>query len=407
MDLGESAVLFRILLLFTIPTLSDDVYRYLWDGYVATEGVSPYAFAIDAPELDDSDSPQRDLANNRSMASPYLPTAQWVFFGTAFLFPLQPIFLQLVMVVFDSLSAWIIAKLLALAVLPAHHLLLYLWNPLVVVEVAHGAHVDVWMVLLTMTAVYLTLAPKYAHNAKGTLGAPCFGTGNPDENITDFNSPCLVLALDVAAVYGLWRGCHCFADSIRLACGVGFDGGVGWTGLFGALRIYGGRWKFNSGIFHWLESGLGAMGLSDLSSTTIAKGVSLVVMLGVLVLVWMLARRFDNTRAILRLTAVPFIAYLLLTPTVHPWYSLILLAFVPFLAPEKAEPRWLWWAVVPWLYLSGALIFSYIAYIDPLNFSEYEWVRLLEWLPVFLFLLLFFRACKLWLFGNLWVFRKT
>ena len=39
----------RLILLATEPTLSDDVHRYLWEGPLVTEGVSPYAFAIDDP----------------------------------------------------------------------------------------------------------------------------------------------------------------------------------------------------------------------------------------------------------------------------------------------------------------------------------------------------------------------
>ena len=69
-------IVFRILLLATTPTLSDDVHRYLWDGHVATEGVNPYSHAIDAPELDEYEIPARALANHPSLGTPYLPAAQ-------------------------------------------------------------------------------------------------------------------------------------------------------------------------------------------------------------------------------------------------------------------------------------------------------------------------------------------
>ncbi len=92
-----AAIVFRVLLFFTVPTLSDDVYRYIWDGYVANQGVSPYAYAIEAPELDYLDIPERALANNTWMASPYLPVAQYIFFGLTFAFPLEPIFMQVTM----------------------------------------------------------------------------------------------------------------------------------------------------------------------------------------------------------------------------------------------------------------------------------------------------------------------
>ncbi|HID52266.1 MAG TPA: hypothetical protein EYP41_09530, partial [Anaerolineae bacterium] len=120
--LWGAAVLFRLLLLFTAPTLSDDVYRYLWDGYVAHQGVSPYAYAINAPELDPLDNPVRAQANNAWMASPYLPAAQMVFWSVTAVAPLRPLFLQITMTLFDLGSAFLIARLLALAALPPRRL---------------------------------------------------------------------------------------------------------------------------------------------------------------------------------------------------------------------------------------------------------------------------------------------
>jgi len=162
--------------------------------------------------------------------------------------------------------------------------------------------------------------------------------------------------------------------------GWGLSGDLDGTGLFGALRIYSSQWNFNSGLFHWLEVFLVKQQAAD--PVGLAKMIIAIVMMGVLTAVFLLARTYKNdVTAMLRLTAVPFIAYILLTPTLHPWYILILLALLPFLPPTASESGQRWWLAAPWLYLSGALIFSYLTYRDPLNFGELEWVRQLEWLP--------------------------
>jgi hypothetical protein len=406
------ALLFRIILLFTTPTLSDDVYRYLWDGYVANEGVSPYAYAINAPELDYLDIPQRAMANNAWMASPYLPAAQAVFFGVTAVFPLQPFYLQLAMVICELYAAWILARLLALAFLPPQRLLIYLWNPLVIVEVAHGAHIDAWMLLLALLAVYYALKQaeensqqSTANHQRRTTSAEQVTTGGLFLGV-DYLwvlSPLFlglatltkilpVLLLPVLFWFWNWRQRIFFGLLVvimllpfGLQAGWGLLGEKDGTGLFGALRIYSSQWRFNSGIFHWLEVGVGKQGFND--PAVIAKGVIGLLFLLLITAVWLLARKQKRPRAALRLMSLPLMGYTLLTPTLHPWYILILLAFLPFLTPATGESPWLWLLVAPWLYLSGALIFSYLTYIDPLNFGELEWVRQLEWLPVFILLL--------------------
>ena len=394
------AILFRCVLLFTTPTLSDDVYRYLWDGHIVNKGVSPYAHAINAPELDYLDIPQRALANNPGMASPYLPAAQAVFFGVTAVFPIQPFTMQLAMIAFDLAAAAILARLLAMAALPPRRLLIYLWNPLVIVEVAHGAHIDAWMLLLALLAVYAALK-KLADNRKGTQINPKIRV-----EFRPFLSP-LFLALAtltkllpvllLPVLFWFWNWWQrIFYGLVLVLLLVPFGLQAGWgaagelngRGLFGALRIYSSQWKFNSGLFYWIELWLGKQGSAQ--PLLMAKGIAGFLFLLLLLVVWLLARTRIRTRPALRLMSAPLMGYVLLTPTLHPWYVLILLAFVPFLTPAKDESHWRWLFAAPWIYLSGALIFSYLTYLDPLNFGEREWVRRLEWLPTLL--ALFFAA---------------
>jgi hypothetical protein len=387
-----AATLFRMVLIFTTPTLSDDVYRYLWDGYIANQGISPYAFAINAPELDNLAIPLRDQANNPEMASPYLPAAQWIFAGMAAVLPAQPVTLQILMAAFGLISGWLIARLLALAAMPAHRVLLYLWNPLVILETAHGAHIDAWMVLLALAALWFTLKKNQSEKNGGSLlqvaAAPFFLA------LATLTKIVPILLLPVLDRQWSWHQRLVYAGSsvvlllpaVRRA-GWGLGGPLDGTGLFGALRIYAEQWKFNSGLFAWLEDWLSGWGLADPTAT--AKWITLAVLSGVCLAIWMRARPPYSPRKTLRLAAVPFMAYLLLTPTMHPWYALIVLVFLPFLTPGETEPRWFWLVVIPWLYLSGALIFSYLTYLDPLNFRELPWVTTLEWGPTLALLLVF------------------
>ncbi len=75
-----AGALFRVVLVPTPPVLSDDLYRYLWDGRVQAAGISPYRYAPAAPEL----APLRDDLvwpgiNRKPVRTIYPPLAQAVF----------------------------------------------------------------------------------------------------------------------------------------------------------------------------------------------------------------------------------------------------------------------------------------------------------------------------------------
>ena len=372
------AIAFRVLLFFTMPTLSSDVYRYIWDGYVANNGVSPYAYPIDSPALDHLDNPQRAQANHTWMASPYMPAAQFLFATLTWLFPLHPLFFQVVMTFLDILSGLLLIRLLSIADLPAYRSAIYLWNPLLVVEVAHGAHVDAWMIFLTLLALWLTYTPSqtkiFLWLAPIVLALATLTK--------------LLPVLLIAVLFWRWRWPQLILyggvtlgllTAAGLRAGWGMSGPLDGTGLFGALRIYADRWNFNSGLFHWLEVSLQDLGVVE--AVDWAKRIVGGAMLASLTGIWLKARGEQTPRSTLRLMAWLFMAYILLTPTVHPWYFLILLLFVPFLSPSKTEPLWRWLAVAPWLYFSGAVATSYVTYLNPLDLREFEWVRKTEWWP--------------------------
>ena len=76
------ALLIRLpLLLGTDPTLSDDVFRYVWEGRLVGLGFDPFDLAPDAPALATLavDSPEWAGINHKGLPAIYPPGAQWVF----------------------------------------------------------------------------------------------------------------------------------------------------------------------------------------------------------------------------------------------------------------------------------------------------------------------------------------
>ena len=137
------AVLFRLSILFAPPYLSDDIYRYVWDGRVQAAGINPYRYIPAAPELahlrDDVIYPK---INRRDWAHTiYPPSAQAVFFLTTRISE-SVVWMKATMLIFELVTIWAIAQLLTLLGRPRQLLLMYAWHPLVVWEFAGSGHVD-------------------------------------------------------------------------------------------------------------------------------------------------------------------------------------------------------------------------------------------------------------------------
>jgi hypothetical protein len=186
--------------------------------------------------------------------------------------------------------------------------------------------------------------------------------------------------------------------------GLGAFGPLDGSGVFGALRIYMNRWNFNSSLYHWLEVSLsgyptpGAVPIEVVGQTPIllARSITSAAIILISLLTGWWAWRIDaaqranyltRTLNLFRLSVIPIGAYLLLTHTVHPWYVAFILPLLPFLLPVMGEQsqvsRFIW----PWLYLSVAVSLSYLTYLDPNDLREYDLVRQIEYLPVFVLLI--------------------
>jgi alpha-1,6-mannosyltransferase len=366
-----------------VPTLSTDVYRYLWDGHVANAGVSPYAHAVNAPALDHLDTPFRAKVNHAWMASPYLPAAQTLFRAVTAVLPVNPLSMQLVMSLCTLASGAILAGLLGRLGLPPRRLLLYLWNPLVVIETAHGAHIDAWMTLWVLAAVALWLEP--GRRAQRISSPLALALATLTKGIPVLLAPLMMgvwglagTALYAAVVVGM-------STLFALGPGWGLTGELDGTGFFGALRIYGDQWNFNSGLFYWGQAALTAAGWEEKQAAFWAKAAGVGLLALWVARLWLTRHQAQTPRARVRRLAYPLMGYMLLTTTVHPWYILPLLAFTPLLAPGDDEPapqvRRQLWIVAPWIYLSAALVLSYTAYAFYAA-AELPWVRYVEYVPV-------------------------
>ncbi|MDQ4141505.1 MAG: hypothetical protein M3142_13430, partial [Bacteroidota bacterium] len=87
-----AAILFRFLLLFSWPALSDDYYRFIWDGRLLAAGKNPFlhlpTFYLSNPDkITGINSKLLEQLNSPEYYTVYPPICQFIFAFCACLFP--------------------------------------------------------------------------------------------------------------------------------------------------------------------------------------------------------------------------------------------------------------------------------------------------------------------------------
>jgi alpha-1,6-mannosyltransferase len=137
------ALVMQAPLVFMHPTLSDDMYRYVWDGRVQAQGISPYRYPPGASELTSlRDNKIYPFINRKPAVTIYPPAAEAAFALLWRIWPDNVHWFQAAMAAGGLLAGALLLGLLRDLGLSPARALIYLWSPLLAFETAHSAHVD-------------------------------------------------------------------------------------------------------------------------------------------------------------------------------------------------------------------------------------------------------------------------
>ena len=337
------AVLWRLALIPAFPLLSDDVFRYVWEGRVQVQGGNPYAWE-DRPE-----SPRWEALRDGVWRG---VTHQEY---TAVYPPLWEMACRLVAGTHDSvvaMKAFVVGGELALLALlarmvrrrglPRERLLILAWSPLALVEVAGSGHNDaVGALLLTASLAALDRGDGLGSALAASLGAQTK----------------LLPALVAASWLRRYRWWHVVA-ALDLALLLMVPYAAAGPGLWMSLGKYGRYWLFNETLFDPLVAVAGSH----------EGGVRLAGALLAALALLLAARKAEPVAAGLAVVA----ASVLLAPNVLPWYALW---FLPFLVLRDAPAA---------LLFTGTVQLAYLVYPDWLSGQRWQvtgWVRALEYGP--------------------------
>ncbi len=341
----------RLPFFFHLPQLSDDYFRFLWDGLLAVEGLNPFGLkpaAIDLSVFANPAYAQELLAgmNSRDYPSVYPPIHQffsWVaasLSGNSILAGVNWMRTLIVLCELIMMGYFLKQKSKSGILVVA-----YLLNPLVVVEGVGNVHFEAALLPFLAIAVDQFANGQYLKSGLAWSGsilikltplflAPLFLFRTTDRRTWMFFGASLILVGGVFALISPWQ----ILD--------GLSGGVG---------LYFKSFEFNASVYY-MASLLLKWIIGYNMIHVLGPLMGLVALAAILVISWK-GRHAALPEAVL----LVYLTYFLLATTVHPWY------LIPVVYFALASGRYL---LLIWTF---SVWFSYSHYVDPLG-PKWIWI---------------------------------
>ena len=147
-------LLLRVMAFSAEPYLADDYERYLFDGRIQWAGFNPYTVV---PQ--DLKAWGGDLIPKAEVKTIYPPLAEVLFKLSAW-FGNSLLSWKLFSLIPDLLGALVFARLLMLYGRSPLWVTFWLWNPLILKEISHAGHLDIWTLFAVLLFFYAVLKQR-------------------------------------------------------------------------------------------------------------------------------------------------------------------------------------------------------------------------------------------------------
>ncbi|NDE29059.1 MAG: DUF2029 domain-containing protein [Flavobacteriia bacterium] len=338
------SILCRLFFFSELPLLSQDFYRFLWDGALQGMGINPYLYTpfeikdlVVFPELETLYKGMGTLSNGNY--SNYPPLSQYLYQGAAYLLTetlLPPVtFLRTLFLIADVLFFFVGVHLLKKLTLEPHYIAWYFLNPLVVVEGIGNLHAESFMLCFACIGWLLILNRKTV--LSGFFTAIAIG-------IKLLPLLFIPLFFDYLGLRKFLVFCiSCFLFSVLFWFPF-WDESMA-TNYLNTLSLWFTTFEFNGSVYNLIRAiGYEIKGYNIIRS--VGQVTPFIVLFMVLGLSFLRSNRSPNElfKGLLFLLS----GYFFIATTVHPWY-LLFLVFLGVVT-QFVYPL-VWSAVVFWSYL--------------------------------------------------------
>lgn len=316
------AFIARLVLLFSFPRLSDDLYRFLWDGLLILEGVSPLQGTPEALLTTGAVSGPVFEQLFKNLNSPqyhtvYPPIVQGINTMAAYFsggnLSAFAVLLKIVHLLTDALSVLLIHRHDRRLSSYSGAVLWFALNPLLVVEGMGNLHYE--PIAISFILLSFLFVKKHSYVLGGlALSAACLVKMHPLILL-----PLLFLAVAHTNSTKKALTFACFAI-IPTVAAFALSFGETVFSIRHSIELYFNSFEFNASVYYLLrELGYAIYGYNTIATLGPALGITAAS--GILVLAW--HYRKSTWHKMMEGSAWIYFCFLLLSTTVHPWYTLI------------------------------------------------------------------------------------
>lgn len=373
------AFLSRAVFILAIPNLSQDFYRFIWDGRMIIEGMNPYLFTPESfietnsiPVVQGQSLYEGMGELNGSHYTNYPPINQLCFLVAA-LFSGKSILgsalvLRLIIIAADFGILFFGKKLLLKLNIPVKNIFWYVLNPFIIIELTGNLHFEGVMLFFLVWSLYLLYIRKWQ------WAAVVFALSISVKLI-----PLLFLPLFLYVFRTTDKSTIHWKNLIGFYTIVGVSTIILFLPFFSldfvnnytqTVALWFQDFEFNASVYYIArEIGYSITGFNEIAM------IGKILPFGVLFFVlWLsIIKKTKDITALIKYMLFAFTVYLFLSTTVHPWYIATLLLLSVFTTYKYP---------LVWSFL---IILSYLSYLNlnTADKSENLWLVALEYLIVY------------------------
>mgnify|MGYP005853136897 CR=1 FL=1 len=335
-QLAIISIIYRFIFLLATPNLSQDFFRFFWDGQMVLDGINPYLQNVNyyfdkglAHNIHRAEILRQGMGElNASHYSNYPPFSQFLYAVSAWFagesIPGFIIALRLILIGFDVLFIFFAGKILRYFNKTPKRLFWYILNPLCLLEITGNLHLEGVMIALFVTGFYFILKNQYWWSALLI-------------SLSISTKLMSLIFIPVTLVY-FWKH-YKFPSNLKQISKFGLGlilfllVEFAWfyspsfvNNFSETIALWFGKFEFNACIFYLVRG----LGYQIVGWNIIETYAQIMPILSILIFLAILYKRKAQTQTMLGIFMWMLCVYYFLSTTIHPWYILFPLALSVF-----------------------------------------------------------------------------